>query len=86
MDSFLIHIGDLLQTLYSAIIYSMSELYSEASRERRMKYTPEERSERARLMARARWDKVPKKKRVEFVKNTLVKNQGRFKKTKATKK
>ncbi len=60
-------------------IYSMSEAYSKASKKRRMQYTPEERSERARLMARARWDKTPKKKRVEFVKNTLVKNQGRFK-------
>lgn len=56
-----------------------TEIYSKASRERRMKYTAEERSEHARTMARARWDKVPKKKRVEFVKNTLVKNQGRFK-------
>lgn len=60
----------------------MSEAYSKASKKRRMQYTPEERSERARLMARARWDKVPKKKRVEFVKNTLVANQGRFKNAK----
>lgn len=60
-------------------IYSMTEAYSKASKARRMKLTPEERSAHAKMMADARWGKVSKKKRVEFVKKILLPAQGRFK-------
>lgn len=40
-----------------------NELYSKAAVARRMKYTPEERSARAKLMADARWAKTTKKDR-----------------------
>lgn len=43
-----------------------SELYSKAATARRMKYTPEERSERARIMARARWGKTTKAERKKY--------------------
>lgn len=42
-----------------------NELYSKTAREKRMKYTPEERSARARLMAQARWKKTSKKERLK---------------------
>jgi hypothetical protein len=66
-------------TIKSVIFYSMSEAHSKASLKRVMKLTKEERSARARLMARARWDKLSKKKRVEYAKNVLVPAQSRFK-------
>ena len=60
-------------------IYSMSEAHSKASKARRMKYTPEERSARAKLMAEARWKNTTPKERVKFVKKNLIPNQSRFK-------
>lgn len=59
----------------------MTDKYSEASYARRMQYTPEERSARASLMAKARWKGTTKQERVEHAKMMIKAKQKSAKKS-----
>lgn len=60
----------------------MTDKYSEASYARRMQYTPEERSARASLMAKARWKKTTKAERIEHARMMIKAKKKAEKKSK----